>query len=908
MDIYNEHVFRLRVQEALDQLRLVLHSAKTFALPEDTPHSYADKYIVTNTISSIMIMAVFNLLLEVGLKENILETLLSWVNTSESSRSSEVSLRFESNEHCIFDKETTRSEENPHSVQSTNTFGLNSTLKSFTKITEYHFNFNFNYSLIAYRGVGAEASDRIELLSRSGSQPIVLRAKTAPYPDSDKKQFDVNIRGYLRHLQGANSNTVFEINRSHEKCFTPRRNPEVEALLGEVMRLHDWCSRVNEYLLQHLFVVQKSFSQSNVKPNLDLVSAKQLFIPVLPLLGSDGEAAVTLNPDDIASMLNEQRRSFTAKREHLEGAFTPPTPSVVISSQETVLATALDGLIRLCQHYNDAVTHIEAVINKQLIAAVGKVLSPIEFSEYMKFHYRRLFLPEFQPRPLSFAVRRSPDHSPEGAMRIEQSIEGKVAEPIFTFTKSEQSGSPMQFPLSASSKVTFAGERHLHLYLGHSFTGSTPSQLNLVAQARQFSSFILMVGRIASATEFDPKYAIILQNKDEVKIPLFLEQIPTAKEFRNAIQSLSPEQQQFAAAIRSMQLGGTVFGVLVIQIKPHLERLLHLKPDSLTKEIALGQNLMEMFIRYQIPSDLLSFDGNDGTEARTRVEEVTQHVEVIRSMVLKAKREEADEKELHDKIVFGNQPPKKESAAFARRNAPQMAFSILASERSSASPFDMNTVTHVEPRFVDQLDFEDSFDNSEILSRNEAPSSSLVEETLQEATDGPNEAPRAAEDSVDRDNAKVDFTSLPSQLDDAHDKLDPDSALRATIINTSDKWAKTSQKGLMQSPSTSSLDAGALDQERNAAFDLLDALSRSGASVLEDVSLHVVIASTHNFDLSLMDTVVKGNVNPIERVERSALILASTLHRTSTAHLLKRDQLVRVQGSSPSLFLTESTE
>ena len=57
----------------------------------------------------------------------------------------------------------------------------------------------------------------------------------------------------------------------------------------------------------------------------------------------------------------------------------------------------------------------------------------------------------------------------------------------------------------------------------------------------------------------------ILQNKDEICIPLLLEQIPTAAEFRDAIESLSPEQQAFCKAYRSMQLEGNVFAVAVWQ-------------------------------------------------------------------------------------------------------------------------------------------------------------------------------------------------------------------------------------------------------------------------------------------------------------------------------------------------------
>eukprot|EP01034_Spumella_vulgaris_P027110 gene27110-33788_t len=40
------------------------------------------------------------------------------------------------------------------------------------------------------------------------------------------------------------------------------------------------------------------------------------------------------------------------------------------------------------------------------------------------------------------------------------------------------------------------------------------------------------------------------------------------------------------------------FGVCMIQIKPQLEKVLNLSPDSLTKEIQLTQDLMRLFIEY----------------------------------------------------------------------------------------------------------------------------------------------------------------------------------------------------------------------------------------------------------------------------------------------------------------------
>jgi hypothetical protein len=45
-----------------------------------------------------------------------------------------------------------------------------------------------------------------------------------------------------------------------------------------------------------------------------------------------------------------------------------------------------------------------------------------------------------------------------------------------------------------------------------------------------------------------------------------------------------------------------------------------------------------------------------------------------------------------------------------------------------------------------------------------------------------------------------------------------------------------------------------LHTEKNRAFDLLDALTKSGALALHNTTLHIVIASTHSFMKSLLHT------------------------------------------------------
>jgi len=125
----------------------------------------------------------------------------------------------------------------------------------------------------------------------------------------------------------------------------------------------------------------------------------------------------------------------------------------------------------------------------------------------------------------------------------------------------------------------------LHKFSGGGGGGGGGS-LTLKAKARQFSSYVLMVGRISNSTTFSPLNAIVVKDKDSLSIPLNIEHIPSPKEFKESISSLSDSQQSFAKQYRSLQLSDTLFGVVVLQIKPALERVLNLPRLSLTKEVS----------------------------------------------------------------------------------------------------------------------------------------------------------------------------------------------------------------------------------------------------------------------------------------------------------------------------------
>jgi protein subunit release factor A len=87
--------------------------------------------------------------------------------------------------------------------------------------------------------------------------------------------------------------------------------------------------------------------------------------------------------------------------------------------------------------------------------------------------------------------------------------------------------------------------------------------------------------------------------------------------------------------------------------------VLNLSMDSLTKEIKLTQELMELFIKYQIPSDLLSYDEQSGNEdgfeavatSSVRLSSVKENVRAMNEMIKAAKDEELSQRKQEAKFA-----------------------------------------------------------------------------------------------------------------------------------------------------------------------------------------------------------------------------------------------------------------
>jgi hypothetical protein len=647
-------------------------------------------------------------------------------------------------------------------------------------------------------------------------------------------------------------------------------------------------------------------------------------------LAADGASPALLDRGALNALLAVAAAELAARIASLVAVLPAATSNSLTSGAEAALLVAADYAREVAQAAYDGASNAEAMLRDQLTAAVGKVVGPRDFTDYMRYHNRRLFRPGFEPRPFCYSVRRSDAHAPEGLLRIDEALrhDGTPAEPIQTLVHSASGDDvrSMSFALNAETRVTFGGTRHLHAWLDHSFahgrcTG-TPVQ-TLVASARQFSSFIALVGRITAADTFDASTAVIVQNKDELSIPLSCAALPTAGEFRDAIASLSGEQQRFARAIRAMQLESTLCAVLVLQIKPAMELLLNLAPDSLTKEIELTQDLTKLFVEHQIPSDLVTYAGPDDADKATRLAAVKGHVAGLHALISKSEAriiehhnrqlqaEATSRRSFGDGGFFGGAAPLGFPAATAAC-APAPAMFAMAAAPQSPGLRSFGAAMPMPPPFA-RAAARPAPGGGVTFGFGAAPPVADNVASAGAPQPAAQQRPAASADDLLKDELEADadagspggrnLTKMPAALDAAFERLDHDNALRPTVITPSSPWSLKQLPSLLaRSTTTSTLHADKQRKAKTAAFDLLDALSRSGALPMEHAALHVIIGATHCFDDSLLDVVCAQSVNPIEKVERSTIIMASTIHGVPPLELLRREQRARIEGHSPALF------
>jgi len=953
----------------MKKVRTVLDLNKNPKYPEDVQHEYMDKYYLAEFLTNGSIASHLNVLECLGLKAEDIPTIVGW------SAKRSVSLRFASTERCEFLREVIREESGP-TVETSFIFGSKKE-KVITKIPEYFWKFDVEYEVVAF--CGSDPKDRVVLQKNTGSTEIKTLSKDpAPHPKVRVRDpIDINI-SWLFNQVSLERKMQFIINKDDPKCHTPRRNPDTDKAVAHFSALYRWGRNITSYLLSTLFPVQ----HNNNEIDMTVLNAESVFVPVLPLFeGSPSKAQQKAEEEKkeekgekekekekegsgsmesfaqgvamkegskvlpfsyMAPFLAEELRSINEKFDQVKAVL--PSDGRLITFIAGRLVITLQHAMDLGEALLNGVDYVEDMLRKQLIAAIGKVLTPADFSNYMRFHNRKLFKEEYAPRGYCYAIRR-PKHYPEGILSIEEhKDDGSLPQPIETIVAHEDA-SPFHFALDAATSVSMNAQRYIHSWMSTQFSGDSGATLSLNARARQFSSFILVVGRIISQDTLDPKHAIIIRNKDDLKIPLELEKIPTPKQFRDAIKSLSPEQQRFAKAYRGLQLSSTLFGVAVIQIKPQMEKLLRLPDDSLTKEIKLTQELSSLFIEYQIPSDLLSFDGEEGESVAVKIARVQELATKMSAMINETKTEEvakitAEEKFLYDSFSESDD----EDCGYLEKECDYLYEECeMMIQKSAFDDFggDLECAAAPEPMMSLARDSKPmpkrsasarkppmlkaaKAKPSSTASKNSKPSGSKPSGKLQKKDqekpkekeqekepEKPKEKEKGKEEKEpslessgvgSEETAARDVTKVPGELDAKYSEFDEDNAVRPTIINIGDTWTKSFQKSLLADPESMTMSEDEQVAAKKEAFDLLDGLTKSGCLSVDQAELHVLVAATHCFDKTLLETVIQDNVNPIEKVERTELIVGTTIHELPAQELLNAGEVARVSKASPKLF------
>lgn len=238
---------------------------------------------------------------------------------------------------------------------------------------------------------------------------------------------------------------TFAVDRKSQHCRTPRRNGQVEPALTFLGGLHSWCMFASFFFFFLLFLVFHScsyfinkgktireyflnnvFADHHAKRGYDLslVNGSSVFNPVLPLFDSSPFSSSTSNSNSVgkippvffSSFLSEQIRSYEEKKKEIVKTFPEQVTQLIAQ-----LLVTLSHMNRVAEAYSEGVDYVENLLQQQLVAAIGKIITPTDFDDYLTFHNHKIYREAYRPKAFSYAIRR-PDHYPEVFIEVPNTL------------------------------------------------------------------------------------------------------------------------------------------------------------------------------------------------------------------------------------------------------------------------------------------------------------------------------------------------------------------------------------------------------------------------------------------------------------------------------------------------------
>jgi hypothetical protein len=288
---------------------------------------------------------------------------------------------------------------------------------------------------------------------------------------------------------------------------------------------------------------------------------------------------------------------------------------------------------------------------------------------------------------------------------------------------------------------------------------------------------------------------------------------------------------------------------------------------------------MSLFVEYQIPPDLLSYDGLPTTATSEKNASVKAHVKGVLDVIETIRINEiAESKQKH---LIDNPIPN-----HGRRQMLSMRSERQRGSGNSESFEQFNQSLQslsLAPCSIPSENFQGNHEDDYIM------------------TNDMDKIPRmyAMDSSTSVD---IDFTAMPNKLNKTFDQYDEDNAVQTTAMKTTDAWRRKCQKNILTTLRESNLTESDLKVGKNKAFDLLDALNRSGSLPLLAAEHHVIIGVRHSFEETVLKTVIQRNRNPIEKMERSALIVAALIHNVGIPELVAGGAMMERLGTELPLL------
>lgn len=162
----------------------------------------------------------------------------------------------------------------------------------------------------------------------------------------------------------------------------------------------------------------------------------------------------------------------------------------------------------------------------------------------------------------------------------------------------------------------------------------------------------------------------------------------------------------------------------------------------------------------------------------------------------------------------------------------------------------------------------------------------------------------AADSSTEADSSSTphkfqslnDLSALSNKLQNYFDQYSSSQSIRPGIIRTGPIWKKQHQENFFTPSREIQFNSEEQRKEKQRAFDLLDALTRSGGLTIDDATVHVILASSHYFPQSLLDTVIQKNLNPLIKLEETTLLMSRVIHNKEINELIVENEKKVIQS------------